>query len=219
MRSPATLSPESATYNRKQSHVRCRLGATAQSSVLQSVPLAFEPFSQPTTPVRLCRSTSVEPRRQTGMRQRRGRRPIGMRGHVASSSRPMAPERRPNRGRLFLTSPMQSSRDGYKYEHREDGPHSETLYMAECRKRGVPIPPDWNKNTNRLGASRKSERRRAESLQPGIDATFGLHRSGRCGAVSVATGSGGSPRRPCGVICQGAANGNACFGTAENGIT
>jgi len=85
--------------------------------------------------------------------------------------------------------------------------------MAECRKRGVPIPPDWNKNTTAWVLHGNLNDDGQNLLQPGIDAYVWTYTDpavrGAC--IVLPRGSGGSRGGLAGVICQGAANGNACF--------
>jgi len=85
----------------------------------------------------------------------------------------------------------------------------ETEYMAECRARGVPVPPPWSEESSEWESQGTLTQ---NLLQPGQFAEVWTYSdlSVRGGCIALPRGSG-NPGSAAGIICQSATTGHACF--------
>jgi hypothetical protein len=182
---------------------RCSLGRGSQTiGVTESEPLAFAAFSQPAQPLSHFQiDTTATPRTRVVCAQtgRPGAGPIDVRGFVRAVVTNGAGG--VLRSRTFLF---------------EDTPSRDTAYMAQCRRRGVPIPPDWSLSTTQWlyhGALRGASNLLDGADDPAATAEVWtwsdpLHR-GAC--VILPRSAGGVRGGLSGIICQNATSGFACF--------
>lgn len=194
---------------------QCSFGASSPTiGATESVPLVFSSFSQPTSPITPLQINVVSnPVAQTGCVRTTGKGPIGMRGHVRVVATNGAGAQIKSRTFIFELADALGPATGTSLSTGGMDPRTETLYMAECRKRGVPIPPDWHRNTTAWVAHGNLKDDGYNLLAPGKDAYVWTYTDpavrGAC--IALPRTNGGSRGGLAGVICQSATTGNACF--------
>jgi hypothetical protein len=193
---------------------RCSFGPNSPLiGVFQSVPLVFQQFSQPSSPVTPLQINVVsDPVSQTGCARIAGQGPVGIRGHVRVAATNSAGMQVKSRTFIFEYDNAIGPATGTSTSTGRMDKGTETLYMAECRARGVPIPPDWHANTT-AWVLHGNLRNGQNLLATGTDAyvwTF-ADPAVRGACIVLPRGSGGSRGGLAGVICQSATTGHACF--------
>jgi hypothetical protein len=103
----------------------------------------------------------------------------------------------------FHGGTSQSSTVSIRYPAAQAG---DTLYMAECRRRNVPIPPDWAF----AGSAWDYQGNLSTNINhPGDDALIWTHTDELRGACMAIARRGVTDAA--GIICQSAITGSACF--------
>lgn len=193
---------------------RCSFGPNSQViGVMQSAPIAFDPFNQPgsaITPMQI--NLRADPVGQTGCDRSGGNGPVGISGFVRVTATNGAASPATTTSMTFIFD-YEDALGPATGNRLSSGTSSDTPYMAECRKRGVPIPPDWSIRSTAWVRHGNLADTGNNTLQGSAAAhvwTY-THPRVRGACIALPRGGGGGRAGLAGIICQSAATGHACF--------
>lgn len=181
--------------------------------VMQQAPIAFTAFTQPATPRQLFSiDLQADPVAQTGCNRSAGRGAIEISGFVRVTATNGGAPALSDTTRTFVfdyedaIGPVTGTR-------LSAGRSADTPYIAECRRKGVPIPPDWSPRSTEWVNHGNVNDAGNNILQPGKGAfvwTY-THPRVRGACIALPRTNGGSRGGLAGIICQSATTGHACF--------
>lgn len=210
--------PESGITNvsiQSELRWRCSFGPNSQLiGVMQTAPVAFDSFNQPATAITPMQiNVRADPVGQTGCNRSAGKGPVFISGFVRVTATNGAPAPATTTSMTFIFD-YENALGPATGTRLSSGISSDTPYMAECRKRGVPIPPDWSPWSTAWVAHGNLKDSGNNLLQGNqADATVWTytHPRVRGACIALPRGNGGGRGGLAGIICQSAATGNACF--------
>ena len=193
---------------------RCRFQPGSEViGIFESAPIAFDAFQQPATATQpFSINVRADPVAQTGCNRSSGRGPVDISGYVRVTITNGASPGSTDTSRTFI----------FDYEDAigpatgtslSSGRSSDTRYIAECRQKGVPIPPDWSPRSTAWVPHGNVNDANGNILQPGFGAfvwTY-THPRVRGACIALPRADGGARGGLAGIICQSASTGHACF--------
>lgn len=179
-----------------------------------NAPIDFGTLAQPSQATSIFAiDVTADPVAQTGCARGVGLGPKLMRGHVRAVATNGAGLTVRSQTLVFEFDDAVGLATGTAIRTGQMARGTDTLYMAECRKQGVPVPPDWHPSTRAWTLHGDLSTGQQNLLQPGSGAEVWTYSDpqvrGACIALPRTTG--GARGGLAGIICQGATTGRACF--------
>lgn len=193
---------------------RCRFQPGSQViGVMQRAPIAFTPFTQPVTSNQTFGiNLRADPVAQTGCDRSPGRGAVDISGFVRITATNGGAPALSDTTRTFIFD-YEDAIGPATGTRLSAGRGTDTPYMAECRRKGVPIPPDWSPRSTAWINHGNVNDAGGNILQPGLGAyvwTY-THPRVRGACIALPRTNGGARGGLAGIICQSATTGHACF--------